>query len=151
MKLYCMKFWGMFRGACEAIPYWLISVAARVGLARVFGGSAQAHLANWQTTLYLFDNTYHVPLLPPHIAAYMAVALEVGSTPLLLLGLATRLTSLALAGMTLVIEVFVFPQAWPTHIQWAVMILVLLRWGPGPISLDALIARYFGSRTGSAA
>ena len=151
MKLSCMKFWDLFRGACEAIPYWLVAVAARVGLARVFGGSAEAHLANWQTTLYLFDNTYHVPLLPPHVAAYLAVALEVGSTPLLLLGLATRLTSLALAGMTLVIEVFVFPQAWPTHIQWAVMILVLLRWGPGPISLDALSARYFGAKTGTIA
>ena len=43
--------------------------------------------------------------------------------------------------MTLVIEVFVFPQAWPTHIQWAVMLLVLLRGGAGAISLDALIAR----------
>ncbi len=145
-----MRIWTMFRRGCEAIPYWLLALAARVGLARVFGGSAVAHLANWQTTLYLFDNTYHVPLLPAHLAADMAVALEVGSTPLLLLGLATRPTALALAGMTLVIEVFVFPQAWPTHIQWAAMILVLLRWGPGPISLDALIARRFDPTTGTA-
>ncbi|MDE2335622.1 MAG: DoxX family membrane protein [Rhodospirillales bacterium] len=145
-----MKIWNQFRLGCEAIPVWLIAIAARVGLARVFGSSALSHLANWQTTLYLFDNTFHVPLLPPHLAAYMAVAIEVGSTPLLLLGLATRLTALVLLGMTLVIEVFVFPQAWPTHIQWAVMILVLLRWGPGLFSLDTLIARGFGSRTGDA-
>ena len=146
-----MTLWNRFRGACETIPFWLVALAARIGLARVFGQSAVSHLANWQTTQYLFENTFNVPLLPPDIAAYMTVAIEVGSTPLLLLGLFTRPTALVLAGMTLVIEVFVFPQAWPTHIQWAVMQLVLLRGGAGVISLDALIARYVASKPGVAA
>lgn len=139
-----MLIWQRFRGLCELLPVWVIAVAARIGLARVFGASAEAHLANWQTTLYLFDNTYNLPLLPPHFAAMMTIVIEVCSPFLLLLGLATRLTSLVLLGMTLVIEIFVFPQAWPTHIQWAVMMLVLLRWGPGPLSLDGLVARFAG-------
>lgn len=141
-----MMIWQRFRGLCAMIPLGLIAIAARIGLARVFWASAQAHLANWQTTLYLFDNTYNVPLLPPHFAAMMTVVIEVTAPPLLLLGLATRPTALVLLGMTTVIEVFVFPQAWPTHIQWAVMLLVLLRWGAGPLSLDWLAARFAGAR-----
>ena len=124
------------------IPYGLIAIAARVALAQVFWSSAQTHLASWDTTLYLFANSYKVPLLPPNLAAYMAVALEIGMPPLLILGLATRFASLALFGMTLVIEIFVYPQAWPTHIQWATMLLVLMAQGAGPISLDALIAKW---------
>lgn len=137
-----MTIWHRFRGLCEMLPVWVIAIAARIGLARVFGASAEAHLANWQTTLYLFDNTYNLPLLPPHFAAMMTVVIEVSAPFLLLLGFATRLTALVLLGMTTVIEVFVFPQAWPTHIQWGVMLLVLLRWGPGPLALDALVVRF---------
>ncbi|MDE2582674.1 MAG: DoxX family protein [Rhodospirillales bacterium] len=126
----------------ERIPYWLIALTARIALAQVFWSSAQTHLASWQTTLYMFANDYKVPLLPPHVAAYMAVAMEVVTPPLLVLGLATRFAALALFGMTLVIEVFVYPQAWPTHIQWAAMMLVLMAQGAGGLSLDALIRRW---------
>ena len=139
----------MVIGAFESIPYWLIALTARVALAKVFWSSAETHLANWQTTLYLFANDYRVPLLAPHLAAYMAVTLEVLTPPLLLLGLATRFTALALFGMTLVIEIFVYPQAWPTHIQWAAMMLVLMAQGAGGVSLDALISRRMGARAGA--
>ncbi len=135
---------GMFGpviGLFECIPYWLIAVTARVALAQVFWSSAQTHLANWQTTLYMFANTYQVPLLPPGLAAYLAVTLEIVTPPLLLIGLATRFAALALFGMTLVIEVFVYPQAWPTHVQWAAMMLVLMANGGGLLSVDALIRR----------
>ena len=63
--------------------------------------------------------------------------------PLLILGLATRLAALALFGMTLVIEIFVYPQAWPTHIQWAALLLMLMGQGAGGLSVDALIRRRF--------
>lgn len=124
------------------IPYWLIALTARIALAQVFWSSAQAHLANWDTTLYMFGDTYQVPLLPPDLAAYLAVAMELAMPPLLVLGFATRFAALALFGMTLVIEVFVFPEAWPTHIQWAAMMLVLMGRGAGMLSLDALIQRW---------
>lgn len=125
----------------ERIPYWLIALTARIALAQVFWSSAQAHLANWDTTLYLFDDTYQVPLLPPDLAAYLAVAMELVTPPLLILGLATRFAALALFAMTLVIEIFVFPEAWPTHIQWTAMLLVLMGRGAGVLSLDELIRR----------
>jgi len=129
-------------GLFDRIPYGLIALTARIALAQVFWSSAQAHLANWDTTLYMFGDTYKVPLLPPELAAYLAVAIELAMPPLLVLGFATRFAALALFGMTLVIEIFVFPEAWPTHIQWATMQLVLMGRGAGSLSLDALIQRW---------
>ncbi len=98
-------------------------------------------LANWQTAIELFRDEYKVPVLPPDLAAYMAVSIELGAPILLALGLATRPVALLLLGMTAVIEIFVYPQAWPTHLQWAAMLLVLLCRGAGDWSLDHLIAR----------
>lgn len=134
---------GKVIGLFERIPYWLVALTARLALAKVFWGSAQTHLANWQTTLYMFENTYKVPLLPPDTAAYLAVAIELITPPLLVLGLATRFAALVVFGITLVIEIFVYPQAWPTHIQWAAMMLVLMAQGAGGLSLDMLIKRAF--------
>ena len=132
-------------GWFETIPYWLIAITCRVALAQVFWSSAQTHLANWRTTLYLFGSDYSLPFLPPVLAAYMAITIELVVPPLLLLGLATRFATLVIFGMTLVIEIFVYPAAWPTHIQWAAMMLVLMTYGAGPLSLDWLIRRWAGS------
>ena len=137
-----LRLFDMIIGLFSRIPYWLVALTARVALAQVFWSSAQTHLSNWDTTLYMFANSYQVPLLPPTFAAYMAVTQEVVMPPLLLLGLGTRFAALALLGMTAVIEIFVYPQAWPTHIQWAAMMLVLISQGGGLLSLDALIARF---------
>lgn len=123
--------------ALDSIPYWVLAIPMRLSLAQVFWSSARTHLLNWQTTLYMFANSYQVPLLSPTFAAYFAVTLEVLTPPLLLLGLATRACALALLGMTTVIEVFVYPQAWPEHVKWVAMLLVLLARGPGAVSLDA--------------
>ena len=133
-------------GLFSLIPYWLVALTARVALAKVFWSSAQTHLLSWSTTLYMFANSYKVPLLPPTFAAYMAVTLEITMPPLLLLGLGTRFAALLLLGMTAVIEIFIYPQAWPTHIQWAAMMLVLMSQGAGALSLDALIARWMNRR-----
>lgn len=133
----------------ERIPYWLIALTCRIALAKVFWSSAQTHLLSWQTTLYMFDTSYRLPLLPSVLAAYLAVAIELVVPPLLVLGLATRFASLVIFCMTLVIEIFVYPQAWPTHIQWAAMMLVLMARGAGGISLDALIRRRFEGKAGA--
>ena len=130
-------------GIFQQIPYWLIALTARVTLAQVFWSSAQSHLANWDTTMYLFAESFKVPLLPPDLAAYMAVALELAAPPLLILGLATRFVALALFGMTMVIEIFVFPEAWPTHIQWAAMQLMLMGSGGGYLAIDTGVAQWF--------
>lgn len=126
----------------DNVPYTLLAIPLRLALAVVFWNSAMAHLASWDTTLYLFASEYKVPVLPPDFAAYMAVSIEVSTPVLLVLGLLTRPAVLVLLGMTTVIEVFVYPQAWPTHIQWAAMMLVLLCRGPGKFSLDNFIAKW---------
>jgi len=123
----------------DRIPYALLAIPLRLAVATVFWNSAQSHLANWDTTLYLFETDYALPFLPPGPAAYLAVTIEVVTPILLVLGLLTRAATLVLLGMTTVIEVFVYPEAWPTHIQWAAMLFVLLARGPGKLSLDRLI------------
>ncbi|MBS0326928.1 MAG: DoxX family protein [Proteobacteria bacterium] len=125
----------------DAVPYSLLAIPLRLAVATVFWNSAMAKLANWQTALALFADEYKVPLLAPDVAAYMAVSIELSTPVLLVLGLLTRPAALALLGMTSVIEIFVYPQAWPTHIQWAAMILVLLCRGAGTFSLDHWLRR----------
>ena len=130
----------------DSVPYWLLAAPLRLAAATVFWNSAMTKLANWNTTVELFIEEYKVPLLPPELAAYMAVLFELTTPVLLVLGLATRAAALVLLGMTAVIEVFVYPQAWPTHIQWAAMLFVLLCRGPGKLSLDHLVRMRFSAQ-----
>ena len=131
----------------EAIPYALLAIPLRVAVAAVFWNSGMTKLPNWGMTVALFTDEYKVPLLPPELAAYMATAIELTTPVLLVLGFLTRPAAAVLLGMTAVIQIFVYPTAWPTHIQWAAMLLVLLARGPGKISLDWLIwRRAVGSR-----
>lgn len=127
----------------DGIPYSLLAIPLRLAVANVFWSSAMVKLANWDAAVALFEDEYRLPLLPPEIAAYMGVSIELSTPILLVLGLLTRPAVAVLLGMTTVIEVFVYPQAWPTHIQWAAMMLVLLARGPGKLSLDWLIRRRF--------
>jgi putative oxidoreductase len=130
------------RGWLGAVPYTLLALPLRAAIATVFWNSGMTKLASWDTTLELFSDEYKVPLLSPTVAAYLSASVELSMPVLLVLGLCTRGAALILLGMTSVIEIFVYPQAWPTHIQWAAMLLVLLCRGPGAISLDALLARW---------
>jgi putative oxidoreductase len=123
------------------LPLSLIQLMARVSLAMIFWRSGQAKIANWDLTLQLFANEYKVPILPPEIAAPMAAAVELSTPVLLVLGLFTRLATLPMIGMTLVIQVFVYPQAWVDHLTWTAMLLLLLSRGPGVFSLDHLIGK----------
>lgn len=125
----------------ESIPYTLLAIPLRIGAATVFWYSAMTKLASWDTALELFREEYRVPILPPELAAYLATTIEVVTPVLLVLGLLTRLSALVLLGMTIVIQLFVYPLAWPTHVQWAAMLLILLARGPGKVSLDWLIRR----------
>jgi len=128
-------------GWLDAIPYALLALPLRFAVATVYWNSAMTKLASWDTALALFAEEYRVPLLPPELAAYMAVSIELSAPVLLVLGLATRPAAALLLGMTAVIQTFVYPQAWPTHLQWAAMLLVLLTRGAGRVSLDAPIRR----------
>jgi putative oxidoreductase len=141
-------------GLLERVPYALLALPVRVGAAAVFWNSAMTKLANWDTTIELFTDEYKVPLLPPEFAANLALSIELTTPVLLVLGLFTRAAALVLLGMTTVIEIFVYPQAWPTHIQWAAMLLVLLCRGAGKLSLDHVAwqrVRHLGSEPAPAA
>jgi putative oxidoreductase len=130
-----------FFGQFDRVPYAVLALPLRFAVATVFWNSGMTKLADWNATLSLFTDEYQVPLLPPEVAANLALVIEVTTPVLLVLGLLTRAAALLLLSMTAVIEVFVYPQAWPTHIQWGAMLLVLLCRGAGSFSLDALIQR----------
>jgi putative oxidoreductase len=129
----------------DRVPYALLAIPLRLAVATVFWNSGQTKLADWNATLALFSDEYQVPLLPPELAAHLAISIELTAPVLLVLGFLTRPTALVLLGMTTVIEIFVYPQAWPTHIQWAAMLLVLLARGAGSLSVDDWLWRRFGT------
>lgn len=119
----------------------------RVALAGVFWRSGRSKVVEgtWLTvsepTYYLFEYEYARVPLPPTLAAQMATMAETLFPILLVLGLATRLSAAALLGMTLVVQIFVFPEAWwSVHILWVAMALVLIARGSGPFALDAALA-----------
>ncbi len=130
----------------DGVPHDLIALIARLSIAAVFWQSGQTKVDGWHVTdnaVYLFQTEYKLPLIDPWIAAHIAAFSEHFFPLLLVVGLASRLSALALLGMTLVIEIFVYPDAWPTHGTWATCFLVIIAGGPGRIALDHLIARWF--------
>lgn len=134
----------------ERIPHAFIALAARVGTAGVFWQSARTKVDGFtitDTTFLLFRDEYALPLIPPEIAAVLATTAEHLFSVLLVIGLATRLSAAALLAMTLVIQVFVYPLAWPTHLVWATCFLYLVARGPGAWSLDSLIGRQMAHGT----
>ena len=140
---------GRLYGWLDRVPYAALALPLRLAVATVFWNSGMTKLADWNATLGLFADEYQLPLLPPELAANLALTIEVTTPVLLVLGLLTRPAALVLLGMTAVIEIFVYPQAWPTHIQWAAMLLVLLCRGAGAFSLDALIERLWSRFQGN--
>ncbi len=118
----------------------------RVCAAGVFWDSGMAKIASWQTTVVLFRDEYHVPLLSPGLAATLAASVELTCPVLLVIGLGARLATLPMLAMIFVIEAFVYPEDWLQHLTWASMLLFILSRGPGVISGDYLIARWFFRR-----
>lgn len=136
---------GRLIGTMEAIPYWFVALITRVSIAGVFWQSGQTKVDGFRVTdtaVELFRSEYRLPFIDPAIGAHLAAFAEHLFPILLVLGLATRFSALALLVMTLVIQIFVYPDAWPTHGTWAACFLILMTRGPGFISLDHLIARY---------
>lgn len=132
------------RLAEKAIPLDLLLLVQRLGIASIFFLSGRTKVEGLftlsETTFYLFENDYAgVPLLAPVQAAYAATIAEHLFPILLVLGLFTRLSAAALIGMTLVIQVFIYPEAWSTHLSWAGLLLPLIALGGGRFSADRLI------------
>lgn len=144
----------------ERIPYSLIAALGRFSVATVFWKSGQTKIEGLaidliggefhlgmprlaESAVFLFQEEYKVPLLPPDFAALMAATAEHVFPILLLAGLATRFSALALLLMTLTIQIFVYPDAYPTHGVWATVLLLLIAKGPGKLSADHWLARRY--------
>ncbi len=131
-------------GFSRCVPEWLVALVARIALFRVFWFSGQTKLDGWEVTsgaIALFQYEYALPVIPPETAAWMAAYSEVVFAALLLVGFLTQLGALALLCMTLVIQFFVYPDAWSTHILWVTGLLFLMRYGGGALSIDHMICR----------
>lgn len=126
------------------LPEAMLLLVARVAIAAVFFLSGRTKVTGFlelkPSTYTLFRSEYALPLIPPDWAAHLATYAEHLFPLLLVLGLLTRPAAAALLGMTLVIEVFVYPAAWPVHLTWAGLLLPLLAYGGGAWSLDRLIS-----------
>ena len=133
---------------------------ARFSIAAVFWSSAQTKVTGFainfvtgefnlgwphlsDSAVALFQDEYKLPLLAPAIAALIAATAEHVFSVLLLTGLGTRLAALGLLGMTLVIQLFVYPGAYPTHGTWAAILLMLITQGPGAFSIDHGLAHRY--------
>lgn len=129
----------------------VLSTPARLFAATVFLLSGRTKvdgmLSIKESTYFLFEYEYALPLIPPQVAAHLATYAEHLFPLLLILGLGSRLSALALLGMTAVIQVFVYPEAWMTHLGWATALGFIVFRGPGVLSLDQLIRRHFLSKT----
>lgn len=144
----------------EHFPNSLLALVARFSIAAVFWKSGQTKIQGFaldivngeriwgwprlsDSVVDLFRDEYRLPLLPPDIAAMLAATAEHVFPVLILLGLATRLSAVALLGMTLTIQLFVYPDAYPTHGTWAAVLLYLMVHGPGKLSIDHWITRRY--------
>ena len=127
-------------GLSRLVMHDVLALATRVGIAAIFFYSGRTKVTGFLTltdsAYELFRTEYKLPLIPPELAAHLAAYAEHLFPLLLMLGLATRVSALALLGMTLVIQVFVYPDAWPTHLSWAALTLYLAGRGAGRWSLD---------------
>ena len=130
----------------ERIPLDLITFLARICVGTLFFWSGLLKVKGWTagTTLALFETEYPLPVIPPEIAAYIATAAELSLPILLFAGFLTRFAALGLLIMTLVIQIFVYPNAFDTHGTWALAVLLLMKCGAGRLSLDYLL---FGDRS----
>ncbi len=142
---------GRLIGTMEAIPYWFVALVTRISIAGVFWQSGQTKVDGFhvtETAVELFRSEYRLPLIDPVIGAHLAALAEHLFPALLVLGLATRFSALALLVMTLVIQIFVYPDAWPTHGTWVACLLVMMTRGPGLFSLDHMLWSRYGALFG---
>jgi putative oxidoreductase len=137
-----LRLWRQTDAILARFPQSLLSLIERFAIAQVFWASGQTKVdASFHLrpeVIELFKTEYVLPLIPAEIAAPMAATAEHVLPILLVLGLGTRLAALGLLGMTMVIQLFVYPDAWTVHIVWAAILLDLIRHGGGALALDAL-------------
>ena len=129
-------------GLLARLPWSVAALALRVFPASVFFASGRSKVEGWSiadSTWFLFEHEYALPLIPSDLAAVAATLAEHILPILLVLGLGTRFAALGVLAMTAVIQIFVYPTAWQTHGLWAACMLALISQGPGHWSLDHVL------------
>ena len=126
------------------VPLSLLQLIMRIAIGSVFFNAGLLKYRSWEITVLLFRDEYKVPLVDPALLARMATFNELTFSTLLFLGLATRLATLPFLGMIVVIQTFVYPDAWIEHLLWTSILLLLLTRGGGALSVDRVIARRVG-------
>lgn len=136
------------RSTADRIPEAFLALLFRIAVFSVFWNAALPKQANWDLTIALFQDEYlrNLPFLPAAPMAYLAFAIEIVCSVLVLTGLATRIAALLLLGMTIFIQIFVYWQSWPQHILWAAMLAYLVARGAGAWSFDRLLAQRLSRR-----
>lgn len=126
-------------------PHDLLALGARLSLGAIFLLSARTKVTGWfqlsDAAVSLFEEEYRLPWISALLAAQIAMVAEHLIGAMLVLGLGTRLAAIGLLGMTLVIQLLVYPSAWPTHLSWATLALYLVGHGGGRSALDHWINR----------
>lgn len=149
------------RAADRAVPLYLwlahgleallplFDLSVRLYLANIFWKGGMVKLSSWMSTVMLFTMVYDVPVLPPEIAAYLSTAVELGGSFLLAIGLAGRWAALSLFGLNIV-AVLSYGQLSEAALQeafyWGILFLYFVLHGPGLISMDALLGRFYRQR-----
>src|SRR5437016_12256060 len=128
-------------------PLSILQLGMRIGIGMVFFKAGLLKYNSFEFAVKLFEDEYKVPILAPAVAARLAMFNELTWPIFLFLGLATRFATLPLLGMITVIEIFVYPNAWPDHMLWGSILLFLLTRGPGALSLDHFIGRQLVKRS----
>ncbi|WP_421695084.1 DoxX family protein [Aestuariivirga sp.] len=139
------------RALLAQMPLSLILLGMRISMGFVFFNAGLLKARSFDFAVKLFANEYQLPIIPPEIAARLAMIVELGAPLFLFAGLATRLATLPLIGMTLVIVTLVYPASWVESLLWGSVLVMILTRGPGVISLDHLIERWLVSRDRKAA
>ena len=132
----------------EKIPLDVVALAARFAVGLVFFKSGLTKIDGFSikpSTFFLFENEYSVPFMPPVMSAYVGTLSELILPILLWIGLGTRISATMLLGMTAVIQIFNYPNAYSIHALWAVSLLYLMVKGPGVLSVDHFLRKKFMS------
>ena len=139
-KNFILSFYKILEMIPEAIPAFVL----RLGVSLVFFRSGLAKLQenSWalsQQTIFLFRDEYHMPF--PELSAYVATSVELLAPLMLLFGIGSRIAAAAMLGMTLVIQIFVYPESYPDHLMWLGPLLYIVLRGPGNLSFDCLFRK----------
>ena len=130
----------------ERVPFSLILLGMRISIGFVFFNAGLLKLRSFEFAVKLFAEQYRLPIISPELAARLAMSVELVVPLFLFAGLATRLATLPLIGMTLIIVTLVYPGSWTESLLWGSVLVMLLTRGPGVISLDYLIERWFARK-----